>query len=366
MTTLIFEHSRVHDQALPLTLEEIFKHYAAWSGILSTSFDALCSYSSQSITGGIASGWDAAWMEDELPANFTAYYTEGLSNQGAAFQVGGSIYHFVTTIGSVEVYKNGDLVYYLPKSVPTYADVAITFRQQRLSENESDGWMSISLYMNNLHIASYTEYSGTVISPIYMGFCSYDQAISEYTNIRVPELCDTAEYGTLDPGELPTGGLSRTMEGRYLRWMIRYDGSLHAWKTKAVASDHTFSEKYAISANVDATALVTHVRMMGAYIWAEAYDEELSALYGHRFREVDNPMLLTEGEVYIEAEKTLKRFEESAFTGSVDVPFLATLEPDDRVTINGEDWLVTDVNWTADIGNINMSLTLRKYVWGEP
>lgn len=365
MTTLTFEHTRISDIAQPLTLEEIFKLYAAYSGILETSFNALYEMSSVSATGNVTGDWGATFLEDEFPANFTTYYHKEVFNQGVAFRINNTDYYAVTTETAFEVYQNGDLVFSEPVATPEIADVAVTFRQQNLSENELDGWLSISVYMNNAHIASWANYLGSVITPIYLGFCNYDGVTTEYSDVRVPELCDVAEYGTLDPGELPTGGLGRTIEGRYLRWFVRYDGSLKAKKIKPVSNVHTFSDTYVFSENADIAALATHVRMMGAYIWAEAYNDELGDL-GHRFKEVNNPMLLTKADCLAEAEKTLKRFEENAYTAKTEAHLVPMLEPEDRITVDGREWLINEIDWTAGMGSIDTAYGLRKYVWGEP
>lgn len=363
MATVVFENARISNNAPPLTLEEIFRLYGAWSGIHNAQFDALYSNASLVITGVEASDWDIQWLSGTFPANTVVnYYKEDLI-QGVAFRVDGVVY-LVTTddANQAAIYQDGTLVHHVPRDVPATGEVSIVFRQQRLSDDEADGWHSITLYINHAVMASYSYYAGNSFGALEVGFAAYDLDTVTYTNVRIPELCEVAEYGTLDPGETPVGGLSRTIEGRYLRWLIRYDGSLRAWKTKAIPSAHEFTDQFAFTTSTDITELATHVRMMGAYIWVEAINNTLMRRYGQRFREVNNPMLLTEQEIGVEALRTLKRFEEQTFTADMDAIFVPMLEPEDHITANGE-WMISAISLDINMGVIGQKFSLRRYVW---
>lgn len=363
MATVTFENARISNNAPPLALEEIFRLYSAWAGIHDTQFDSLYSSDLVTVTGAESGDWDVQWLPSTFPANTVVQYYKQSLEQGVFFRVNGTVYLVTTeSTGHIYIYQDGNLVHHVPRNVPTTGKVEIVFRQQRQSDDEADGWHGITVYINHAVMASYAYYAGNSFGAVEIGFAAYDLATVDYADVRVPELCEVAEYGTLDPGETPVGGLSRTIEGRYIRWFVRHNGALRAWKTKAIASAYEFTEYFRLTKSTDVSELATHVRMMGAYIWVEAINNTLMRRYGHRFKEVNNPMLLTEQETSVEAGRTLKRIEEQTFTAEADVDFMPILEPEDHITLDGE-WMISGISLDIDMGIITEKLALRKYVW---
>lgn len=355
-----------------LTLEEIFKLYGSWSGLHDFSFDPVVSDATTTVTGTVSGGFTVGTLYPALlPPSFEIRYHKTTNRQAVFIQGGsGAIYFIAGTddSGYPFISRFGATVQSIPKATPEEADVRVVFRQQQNSDDETQIWRSVSIYMNDALITTFQEPWNLAYSNIQIGFAAYDTDVVTYTNIIVPELCDIAEFGTLDPGATPTNGLQQTIEGRYLKYFVRFDGTFRAWKVKSIDSQHTFTNDEFISDTIpnDFMDLATHVRMMGAYIWAEAIDYDLANLYGHRFQEVNNSMLMTKQECFIEATNTLKRMQENTFTQSADVPYVPMIEVEDRVTTADGDWIVTGYQLDLDVAEVVAGMNVRKYMWGTP
>lgn len=366
-----FKYHRVNDNMLPLTIEECFRYYGAWSGIHDFDFDDAFSDASISKTGTGSSVWTTTLETTTLPINYAVSYHKTVARQGVVVAAN-SINHYLIATDSSGVYvyygNSGSytLKYSLPKTTPTEADVLVTFRQIRFSDREDDLWRVFSLYMNDALVFTYSEPASLLLEDTKIGFSAYNTDSVTYTNVRIPELTDFAEWGTLDPGETAMSGLQRILEGRYLKFFVRFNGALRAWRPKSVASSLTFAGEdiFEGEVNSDISQLATHIKMVGAYTWAESVDEELISSYGHRFFEENNPMLMTEKECYLESSRSLIRAQENAFGESVKTYFTPFLEPEDRVTTENGDWLVSQIATEFLSGGINQGLDLKKYGWG--
>lgn len=366
-----WENFRCNDAARGLTLEEAIEKFATYSGLMDVAFSALATAGTVAASG-TATGWNATMLGVDLPPNFSIKYHKTDARQGILITdlVAGSglIYHHVTTdaSGYPEILYASTPSFSVPLSTPTEADVEVVFRQQILDDREDVVWRTITIYMNDAWVTTFSDQLTTVGNHIDIGFLSYGNGtVTEYTDIRIPELCDIAEFGTIDPGETPLGGLQRTIEGRYLKMMCRWDGSMRAWKKKTRDSLMTFTTPISsLQRDFDIPSLITHARMMGAYVWAEEIDSGNISTYGHRFKEVNNAMLLTRDECYEEAVNTLKRSEEEAFDISFIAQHVPILEPEDRISVDGNDWIVDSYGCEASGGRIKSTYRGRRYVWG--
>lgn len=369
--SVTWEKFRCNDIAPGLTLEEVFRRFGSYSGIHDFEFEDLSSVSSIAVSG-TATGWNASMLGVDLPPNFSIKYHKTDDHQGILISdlsggSSGGIYYHVTTdaSGYPEILYASTPTFSVPRSTPTEADVEIVFRQQILDDTENIVWRTITVYMNDAWVTTHSDYLSTVGNHIDIGFLSYGNGtVTEYSDIRVPELCDIAEFGTIDPGETPLGGLQRTIEGRYLKIMSRFDGSLRAWKKKQRDNVVSFTSSVkGIQRNYDIPSLITHARMMGAYVWAEDIDSALIGKYGHRFKELNNSMLLTRDECYEESTNSLKRSQEEAFGISWIAQHIPVLEPEDRVSVDGDDWIIDSYSSEISNGRIRTTYRGRSYVW---
>lgn len=367
--SVTWSHFRSNNRALPLTLESIFRHYGAWAGIHDFHFDARLALASKVVTGTLADDWTISAAAANLPPNFTVRYHKTAHRQAMHIGASGSSIYY--TIGTDAdgypfiIWAGTAVTFSVPVATPEEADVEIVFRQQILDDREDVVWRTISIYMNDALVTTYsTDAPIPVADNIQLSFCAYDADEVTYTSIVIPELCELAEFGTLDPGENAWGGLQRTLEGRYLKTFIRYDGSLRAWRKKTRDVVMTFDESnMTILRAYDPDELITHARMMGAYVWEEFFDPDLAQRYMHRFAEVDNAMLLTRKECREEAENSVRRSEEAAFTLTFEAQWVPVLEPEDRIIVDGESWIVSSIAITGEEGACRAIYRCRKYVW---
>lgn len=375
-----FKHFRMNDCRPPLSLEEVFRLFGSWSDIHTFVFDKMLNQASVSITGNVSNQWSGSTISiANLPSSFEVRYHKTAYQQAMSFTITGNTYYIGTDVSGYPFAQQGStLLEKVPRVTPQVADVVVVFRQQQFENDASSGtsptatnyvWYSVSLYMNNSLQYCFILPALATTTVTEIGFSAYNTDVVNYTNVVVPDLPETAEYGTLDQGEIPYSGLQRTIDGRYLRMFIRFDGSLRAFRTKAVVSVQSLldEEFYATSITKNMTDLVTHVRMVGAYIWAEYADTSLIEQYGHRFQELNNPMLITDGECETEAQRSIVRTEETVFQEKGNMPFLPLLEPEDRITTPDGTWLLTDIQYSMeDSGAATATVTLRRYGWGEP
>ena len=367
MSNVVFRQLRTNDISAPLTLEEIFNRYGSWAGIHDFNFDTIHELASKTVTGTAADDWTMSNWANGFPANFVLKYHKTVLRQGV--MIAGPTSEFILIVGTDSngyptiSYGNTTVVQSIPKETPVEADVEIAFRQQTFDDVNPVVWRSVSLYMNGEWITTFSDQVAAAYSNILVGFCAFDTDEVTYTNIEVPELCDIAEFGTLDPEEYAMGGLQRTIEGRYLKFFSRYDGAIRAWKKKQRTSDMTLTALEGTRRNYDLANLVTHARVIGAYIWEEAKDDALMVKYGHRFGGINNPMLLTQHECLEEAGKEINRSQEEAFTITTQARHVPLLEPEDRIEIDGEDWVINDFSFTASKSRLIQTYNCRKYVW---
>lgn len=365
-----FRNFRINNLDPCLSVEETFHLFGAWAGIHDFQFDSRYELASHTETGVIAAQWNLGPIVATLPPSFEINYHKVDLRQGLYFYdpTSGLFWMIATdATGQPSILRGNDLAALaIPRTSPAEADVRIVFQQQRYDDSQDSIWRSVTVYMNDAWVISFAELFPIAAASVQVGFMAYGTDAITYTDIRVPELCEIAEFGTLDPGESAMSGLQRTTDGRYLKFFVRYDGSFRAWKKKIRPVAMTIdTEIDNIKRTYDMGELITHARMMGAYIWAEAADNDKIRDYGHRFEEVDNQMLLTEQECAEEAVNELKRSEENSFGVSAVARHIPLLEPEDRVTIDGEDWVVNDYDSEGGYGDMQQTTNARRYVWGS-
>lgn len=367
MTSITFTDFHANDTVRPFSLEETWERYGSWSGILDFAFQSTCQASSVTVSG-IASGWSISPVLSTVLSNLTLYYHKTSSRQAAAvFGETTQFYAGTDLSGYPTIWDaSGNILQQVPISTPEEADVELTVRQMVMDDTNTNVWISVTMTMNGKWIHTYTKQLEETVDYLDVSLAAYDSDIVVYTDVRIPELYETSEFGTIDPGENAFSGLSRTIEGRYLLYYVRYDGSLRVWRKKARDSVLTMDASVdRFQESEDLTRLITHARMMGAYIWGESASTDLLQTYGPRFQEVNNPNLLTEEECDLEAENTLKRSEEDAFGAVFVAQHVPLLEPEDRIVVNGDDWVINDYNFEALGGDNRATYNLRRYVWGS-
>lgn len=219
-------------------------------------------------------------------------------------------------------------------------------------------WWSNEEFMANAHLNTYPTGRKLALGCYAANTVTFD-------NAHIPELTEALDVVTLDVGETPGGALQRAIGRRHINYYVRFNGSLRAWRPKAVASSLTLTTgdiAHHEEAH-DRRGLVSHWRQVGAWDKADAFDATLLDQIGHRFHKDDNPDLLTVDDCETEAALSLTRAQEYAHTLGIRAPFCVFLEPEDRLTIDSEEWLLTGYGVQLQAGSLELDADLREYTY---
>jgi hypothetical protein len=244
----------------------------------------------------------------------------------------------------------------LPKVVDSPQTIRISVQPQISADDCFISWWSNGKFVANAHLGSYP------LGRLLAVGC-YGANTVTFDDMEICELTEVMEVVTMDVGETPGGALGRAVGRRHINYFVRFDGTLRVWRPKGVASSAELdnSDVDQLVEIVDRRGLVSHWRQVGAWDSADAYSTDLLYKIGHRFFKDDNPDLLTEDECQTEANAAIVRTKEYAHRLSSVMPYQPLLEPEDRVTINGEEWLVTSYAVELRAGGLFAKVQLREY-----
>jgi hypothetical protein len=373
-----FDNATVNNHAPAQTVEEAFRVFGSWADIHDYNFDDWLTNSSLSVTRTTANDWsNKNILSDSLPydvmLSFDIPNTEDVNNGFAAIlgysnDLGYAI--GIDTSGNIffATYDGTNMTILQKKPVPfavTYGSFRVAFRQQSFSSRDNDIYVTASMWVNDALLGTFTRWTSTVFSgESNVGFASYGTNASfAVENIRIPQLTQYVEWNSIDPGETPMGGLQRTIQGRYLKWFARYDGSIRAWRSHPVSASKTFAndDLYTLRHSFDKRQLYSHVRILGAWAEAEFISGDLISKYGHRFTEVNNPYLMSVHECYAESRSAMRRMAEQALSEVVTTPFNPLLEVEDRITTPNGERIITKRDWNFSPGTIDDKMVCRLY-----
>lgn len=263
---------------------------------------------------------------------------------------------------------NGSVFTKLASSPTIYAgdaEVTVAFEEIRSGRNKHVT-NAISLWWNGKLALHYIRRVNIapLDSDIYMGLAVLHSTTATFSNLRVPELCETADVFTLDQGESAYNGLQRTISNKNLRHFVRHNNMLRAYRPKATTAVYTVDDMERTHFDFNREMLATHVRMNGAYDRAEYVRSDLVAKYGHVFREMNNPNLMSEYECAREAPRAIQRLEENALQEEMQFGYLHFLETGDHVVVNGNDRTVTGMRVTQTPVKTELDLQLKGYAYG--
>jgi hypothetical protein len=390
MANVTFSKALMFNHARPQVVESSFRAYAAFSGIHDFNFDKLYElaeddWSSDDITitfnedtleldaSALSAEWHIALQDTDLPVEHLINYHKTAVRQAivVGYQPNGN--HWIAGTdgdGFPVILKFSNDTYTtvlsIPKETPEEADVMVAFREFKFGESVEEFWHTISIWMNDALIATYSEVSATgqITTDVQFGFAAYggDDPVG-YTEVEIPEITEFAEWSSLDPAEYPISGLQRAIEGRYLKFFIRFNGTLRAWKPKAtdIVKEFDDDQVEGYRDSFDKRALKTHVRMVGAYTEAEYVRPDLWPKYGHTFTEVNNPYLMTEQDCFREARREIQRMEQQAFKEDFQTPVTPLIEIEDRVSTPRGERIVDSISLDFTPAEIEQTISARLY-----
>jgi hypothetical protein len=382
MTSVKFKRHLLVKGRLDMTIQDVFTAMAEYAGIHQYTFtgdfsdpfsdatawdiagaEGTWGAASEQMSGVGTSGWQFCATDTYetpkafvLDANVTGDY-------GAIAVLVTDLDNLVycwwntTNVGITQRSSDSDTVLCsVPKTHVDDQDIRISVQPALSASDCFVSMWSNEQFMANAHLDSYP--SGRLL-----GLGCYGANTMYCTNITVPELCEVLEYVTMDVGESPGNALKRAIGRRHINYFVRWDGSLKVWRPQAVASSETLTntDLDSLSEIIDRRGLVSHWRQVGAWDVSDAWDTDLLTKIGHRFHKDDNPDLLTEDDCEREAGYSLARTKQYAHQLVTAGPYLPLLEPEDRVTINGEDWLISGVQFALAAGALLAQVSFRGY-----
>jgi hypothetical protein len=396
---ITFIRNYVNDMAGPRTVEDAFRTYGTFAGILNYQFkrtvDGATSSTSDwaSVAGTITksgasiiytptgAGYSGiVYTHQEVPHNYVirAYMpqTHGrgfILNAREPDATAFSKCHYWAGFDAngyphLMKYNHNTNTYVLlqkhPVAVPTSGNVTVSVREMAFTTDKDSLWLVVSIWVNDRLFFTFSEWiKDPPETAYYIGIGTMVNAFVEAKNLVVPQLTELVEWNSLDPEETPMAGLSRAMEGRYTRFFVRYDGRLYAWYPTAATPVYSYTdselEQYAPS--FDRRQLVTHARMLGAYKEAEFIRTDLGP---HRFKSFNNPYLMSERDCYREAIRSIQRQEEVYHTVEFTAPYRPLLEMGDVVTVKGENFIINDINLNLTPTEGTASIKARAYIYG--
>jgi hypothetical protein len=375
------------------TLEDQIKVIAAYGGIHDWDFPA---YIDDDCTGTISEIWD------DSGADGTWTYA---SSKLHAVGGGGSVWQtcisqaVVGEAGTLSFVKedsrgacflratdkdNGYLVYWdadsigvshvdagthttlidMPDVFSGTAEVKVAWREMQYTTQDPHRWLFISIWFDGELGLTIGDNINDRTLGSYIGFAVYDSDTIDFSSIRVPRLASIGDWASLDEGESPGGAIERVIAGRHVEYFLRYDGTMRVLIPSTLSSSQTLTTSLieGMTRTLDRRPLLSHVKVQGAYVDAEAVDTTIAADVGHRYRRVDCPHLLTESECADEAELLLDKHQEMSDVADFVVPMRVLLEPEDKITLPDGEYRITKIHPTGSMAELKARIQARKYV----
>ena len=361
-TCLQFSRARVYDRAPARTAEDIFRCYAGFAGIERYKFQSLLTPASTTV---VASG--VTIYQPALPHNYRlTFETSALAsatvylNLRAPDATGLTQVHyrlqFAPTVRlSKYIPSSGYTSVWVSPLAPSGSRVTVSVREIVMRSIGDNIWLVISVYVDDKLLETYMEWIRQSPETDY-----HVGVAGAHSAIRVPQLCEIVEWNAQDPGVPVMSGLNRAIEGRDIRFFMRFNGALSAWRQypRGAVLSLQASDIDALQRAVDHRARVTHLRMVGAYLEAEIIRDGRGR---HRFVEVKNPYLMTHRECYREAARALNRYDQALNTAIMTSSVRPLLEIGDRVDVMGEAYYIDGVMLNITPAHIESTYQLKWY-----
>lgn len=261
---------------------------------------------------------------------------------------------------------------YLPDSL-----IRISVRDTPADYNTSRRITYINIWVDDMLLCSFSDNSGVVTGrKIAFNIVNSDFDNNPlppntliFSDFRISNLNEVIEWSSLDPGETPSSAIHRAIEDRYIKSIVRWDGSLRAWRPNANSNSMIEIEKdrwLTYKTSHDERQVVSDLRLRGPFQWVRVADDELVGRYGRRFHEIDNTSLWSAEDCYNEALQIFIRIKEQVDRADIEVMGMFHVEPEDYISFHLPDdsvvtYIVDTINISRDGASLRTSLSCRKY-----
>lgn len=241
----------------------------------------------------------------------------------------------------------------------------IFFTERRFGSMSDEYWITASLYMDDKLIDTLIDVRTTSMAAYpfhYVGF----RTGTTYNDVHISGASEVADPLTVDPGEAPASGLSRTIDGLHLKLMLRFDESVYVFRAVRGPNSPagwTVEKGDVVPGQIeyarDMTQIKPHVRVVGAYVESDYVNTEWAERLGDRFTLINNPFLLTLAAVRDEARASFLRMLEAYLRAAFTVQFNPFIEPEDDMEVDGERYIVSGFNVTWAQNEVSQSFEVR-------
>ncbi len=381
-----------------VTLEDVFRKFGAYGGLLNTKFDSRIDVDTfvagdwevgsgtwtfdTTISGtGNTNTFDICWWKEDLPNTYVVDVElhDASTHQCIAFRGDGAGYYYVLEVNSTSVSfwkvqnhvatKLSDLDATWSTSLVGPGTLRLAVREAMFSDKDYDRWLFMSAWLDGHWLLTAQDHIQNQVLPWRFGLGVRNGETVEFDAVRVPDLTNVVPVATLDPDEAPMSGISRAIQDRVVKFFVRRDGTLRAWRPKPTAVSMGFSTTHLrnLEFAVDTREVVSHLRFYYALTWVDIYNDALCEAYGHTFAQVDNQTVETETEALEEADAMQRRMLEG--TRTISFSTLACgplLEPEDRIAIlDDADFLVNSVSMDVEGQKLRVDIKGRLYAFSE-
>jgi len=185
-------------------------------------------------------------------------------------------------------------------------------------------------------------------------------------SLWIQEFAAPALEHSVDPGETPQASFGRVTMGLTYKMAARYDTSVRLMRPVAGMTPNLdltdYRELSSVTKTYNYDKRYSRIRTVSAYPEAEYIDPNASDQVGGQFAITSNPNVITMKGAAAEAERAQNISDSEAEVITIEGPSSLVLEPDDLVTVDNENWIVTSGDRIIGANGTHMSsVQLRKY-----
>lgn len=316
-------------------------------------------YTSGQLKGTSGAGWKYILSDDDMPRNFVIQFYMDCDKGQFVWRAQDMDNFYILRWGDSEVQ-------FLKRVGGTNTQLIVlpyTYNGPGIVElSARDEWMSV--WFDGEFVMSFWDDSLEDAGKI--GFGAHADENAFYDDIRIPELTHHVDYSSLGVGETPADAMARAVGQRHIKYWMRYDGSLRMVRPQTLTNTFTYQNVSNPSWDRDQRLLWSHVRVVGAWDWADYYNSGLLDEIGHVFVKIDNPDLMTVDECLEEAEFQSKLSEALSNRVSFGGLAMCLQEREDRIQLEhgqvDEYYRVSSLTLEFSVAEFEISIQGRKYV----
>ena len=391
MTAVSFRQSLFYTADHPLTIETAYRSYAAYAGL----HDVEIQNRNPWLDPAMWNYDDGIWTVDSTgivgtSPDSSAYGILSFPGEGVEL-LHSSVIEFLAEGTGRYFFKHKDAANYfeiewsdsvlkinrrqnnqpktlsaMPFGIDGEVEFRVMFREMQYSADQDDRWINVAVWVDGEYIMAGSQRIYLEVLGTGMGFevQGTDSTVS-WTQEYHPVFSIPIDWASLDPGEVPMGGLQRSIGERHLKHFVKFDGTLVILRpgTKETSTDIDASDYNELYTETDIRSLVNHLRVWSAYGHAEVFDEELVNLYGRRFEEITNPDVYTNQEALLEARIILEISKSNYKSSSFSMPLLPLFQPEDVIDTPKGKQIINSGDVEITRTKAQMTINARSYIY---